>query len=360
MLGEQSGDPIVSPSEHASLAIKASEAVATAGHHLRGSQLLREQVGILEDRVDDADRAKLLLALAVSALVPDTDLDVLGTVDRALALVPTDPPSAVRAQLLSVRARALYTWSRDEEAVAAVNEALAIGQELRLPGVIVDATTTMARMDERSGDPESSRRTLLDIIEKARATHDVTSELRGLHNLGGVFFEAGQVEQARAAYERAFRRAIQLGRPWAPYGLDARVLAGLTAYVAGDWDGALAILDGAGEAPPAPAEAALASAAVTVVAGRGDGAAFETMAHVRPLWDIDGMFSIMSGGALIDLYGDRGDLAGAQAAHDHVLDVDPEALGEPVLHGSGAPLGTDGRADRHGCRGRPAPTSAAS
>ena len=321
MIGEQQDDPILSPSEHATLAIKASEAVATAGHHLRGSQLLREQVDMLEERVDDGDRARLLLALAVSALVPDTDLDVLGTVDRALDLVPADPPTALRAQLLSVRARALYAWSRDAEAVAAANEALAIGQELRLPGVIVDATTTMARMDERSGDPESSRRTLLDIIEKARANHDVTSELRGLHNIGGVFYEAGRVPEARDAFVRAYTRAIQLGRPWAPYGLDARVLAGLTAYVAGDWDGALEVLDVTGEAPPAPAEAALASAAVTVVASRGDVAALDAMAHVRPLWDIDGMFAIMSGGALIDLNGDAGDVEGAQAAHDHVLDV---------------------------------------
>jgi len=49
------------------------------------------------------------------------------------------------------------------QAVEAANEALAMGQELRVPGVIVDATTTLTRMDERSGDPENSQRRLLEI-----------------------------------------------------------------------------------------------------------------------------------------------------------------------------------------------------
>ncbi len=321
MVSQQAGEPILSPTELVTLSIKAADAVSTAGHSLRGAQLLREQASCLDPLIDDDDRVRLMHALASAALVVDSDIDVLGIVDRALALVPTDPPTAMRAQLMGIRSRALLAWSRDEEAMAAANEALALGQELRLPGVIAETTTTMTRMDERTGDPESSRRTLLAIIDKARATNDVPSELRGLHNIGGVLFEAGRVSDAREAYERAYRRAVELGRPWAPYGLDARVIAGITAYVCGDWDDALAILDATGEAPPEPAEAALTSAALMVWASRGDVSALEALAHVRSQWDSDGMLSILSGGALIDLYGDQGDLDAAQAAHDHVLEV---------------------------------------
>ncbi len=320
-MSQQAGDPMMSPSALVDLSIKAADAVTTAGHALRGAQLLREQAACLDPLIDDDDRVRLMHALSSAALVVDSDIDVLGIVDRALSLVPADPPTAMRAQLMGIRSRALLSWSRDEEAMAAANEALAIGQELRLPGVIAEITTTMTRMDERSGDPEASRRTLVAIIEKARAAGDVVGELRGLHNIGGVLFEAGRVGDARAAYERAYRRAVELGRPWAPYGLDARVIAGITAYVSGDWDGALGILDATGEAPPEPAEAALAAAALMVSASRGDVAAVERSAHIRALWDSDGMFAILSGGALIDLYGDHGDLAGAQAAHDHVLEV---------------------------------------
>ncbi len=321
MVSQQAGEATLSPTELVTLSIKAADAVTTAGHALRGALLLREQAGCLDPLIDDDDRVRLMHALANAALVVDSDIDVIGIVDRALSLVPAEPPTAMRAQLMGIRARALFAWSRDQEAMAAANEALALGQELRLPGVIAEITTTMTRMDERSGDPEASRRTLLAIIEKARDTNDVASELRGLHNIGGVLYEAGRVAEARQAYEHAYRRAVELGRPWAPYGLDARLIAGITAYVCGDWDDALAILDATGEMPPAPAEAALASTALMVWASRGDKAAFDATAHVRSHWDTDGMLSILSGGALIDLYGDQGDLAGAQAAHDHVLEV---------------------------------------
>jgi DNA-binding NarL/FixJ family response regulator len=315
------GEPLLTLSEQVTLSIKAADAIATAGHSLRAAKMLRGQVVELEDAIDDEDRARLLFALASSALVADTDIDVLGTVERALTLLPTDPPSPLRAQLLSIKARSLFAWGRDDEGMAVANDALALGQELRLPGVIADITTTLTRMDERSGDPETSRKTLTEIIEKARANNDVTGELRGLHNVGGVLYEAGQVQEARAAYERAFRRAAQLGRPWAPYGLDARVLGGITAYVAGEWDRALDIVDVSGDAPPAPAEAALASVAIMVHASRGDAGGLDANAQLSPWWDTDGMLSILSGGALIDLYGDRGDLDAAVAAHDHVLDV---------------------------------------
>ena len=38
-------------------------------------------------------------------------------------------------------------------------------------------------------------------------------------------------------------RALELGRPWAPYGMEARLMGGIAAYVDGDWDDALRILD---------------------------------------------------------------------------------------------------------------------
>ncbi|MBA3233165.1 MAG: AAA family ATPase [Propionibacteriales bacterium] len=309
------------PADVVTLSIKASEAVAAAGHPLRAVQLLRDQVDQLRGTLADIDQARLLLALSSAAVLTDGDLDVLATSAEGLSLVPQDPPSPLRARLLAILARAYAVQGRDEEAVSTANEALALGQELRLPGVIADATTTMTRLDESTGDPESSRKALVDIIEKARANNDVSSELRGLHNLGGVNYEAGQVTAAQASYSEAYRRAVELGRPWAPYGLDARLLAGLTSYVRGEWDEAVRTLDIVGAAPPAPAEAALASVAIQVAAGRGDVVALDRVPQQQTWWDRDGMLSVLSSGALIDLHGDRGDLAAALAAHDHVLDV---------------------------------------
>lgn len=326
------------PAELASLTIKTAEAVAAAGHPHRSVQLVKDQLSVLGDDLHDDDRARLLLALAVASLVVDTDIDAADLTEQALKLLPIEPTSSLRATLLSVRARAYAYQGSDAEALRAASEALAIGQELRLATVVADATTTMARLDERAGQPDASRSALAEIIDQARTTGDAAGELRGLYSLGGVHFEAGQIQQALQAYERATARAHELGRPWAPYGVDARVMAGLTRYVTGDWDAALSIVDVQSEAPPAPAEAALAVVGLTVAAGRGDRQALAVPPRVEQWWQRDGMLAMISGCALIDLFGDDGDMESARSAHDGVLRIlsqlwrSPWFLGRIRLH----------------------------
>ena len=307
------------PTELARLTIKAAEAVAAAGHPYRSMQLLQDQLSVLDEALNDDDRARLLLALAAATLVIDTDIDAAELTEQAMALVPTEPTTQLRATLLGVRARALAYRGRDEEAMGAANAALTLGQELRSAAVVADATTTMARLDERAGQPDASRRALAEIVERARVAGDAAGELRGLHNLGGVHFEAGEIPQALEAYDKATVRAAELGRPWAPYGVDARVMAGLTRYFTGDWDAALSIIDVTGEAPPPPAEAALAVVGFAVAAGRGDRQALAGMPRVEHWWQRDGMLAMISGCALIDLFGDGGDVESAGSAHDRVL-----------------------------------------
>ena len=50
-------------------------------------------------------------------------------------------------------------------------------------------------------------------------------------------------------------------------------------------------------------------------------AVLDTYAAPAQLWDTDGLFLILTGAALIDLHGDRGDLKAALAAHDHAVDT---------------------------------------
>ncbi len=319
--GAPPSDRPVELSELVDLSIKASEAVAVAGQPLRSVQLLQEQLDQLGDVLESHDRARLLLALATAALVIDTDFDPLDVTSQLLDTVPAEPPTSLRARVLSAHARALAGRGHDDEVLRFASEALAVGQELRLQTVVADARTTMSRLDEQRGDPDSSRKALAEIVEQARNHNDVVSELRGQHSLGGIFFEAGRVEEAHAAYREGAARAARLGRPWAPYGLDSRALAGLTAYVAGDWDAASRLVDVTGEAPPPPAEATLASVAMAVAAGRGDHDAIDRFARMSTWWDADGMLAVISGGAAIDLHGDAGDLDAALAAHDHVTAV---------------------------------------
>ncbi len=310
--GDQSVDVVA-------LTVRASEAAAAAGHLFRAVALVQDQLRQLPDDAAEPRRAQLLHALASAALLGDTGIDVLQLTTEALRFVPAESQTPLRARVLNTHARANADRYRDDDAARWAGEALRLARELGLPDVIVEAGTTLARLDERAGDPESSRRALERTVVEARAGGEIAAELRGLFTLGGLHYELGRLAAALAVYQSAANRARETGRPWAPYGIDARTMVGVVGYVSGDWDLTTTTVDVAGESPPGLAEAELAAVGMAVAAGRGDQQALELLPRLRPWWDRDGMIAILSGAAAIDLYGDGGDLAAATAVYDDVV-----------------------------------------
>lgn len=122
--------------------------------------------------------------------------------------------------------------------------------------------------------------------------------------------------KALGAYNETWQRAKAAGRPWAPYGFDARAHTAIVAQVVGDWATACDIVDFRHESPPPQAEAVLTAVSLQVAAGRGDPSALETLPGLRPWWNRDGFLAIICCGACIDLLGDSGDHVGATALHD--------------------------------------------
>jgi DNA-binding CsgD family transcriptional regulator len=300
------------------LTIKASKAAVAAGNLFRALALVQERLRLTAAETP-RDRARLIYELTSTAMIMDTNIDVLTLTTEALQLLADEQHSALMAQVLGVHARANAERRRDDEAAEWAAKAQAMAAELQLADVLVEATTTLAYLDDRAADPEWSRQTLEESIAEARAAGELAAELRGLFSLGGLHFELGRLDEARAVYETGANRAREKGRPWAPFGVDARALAGLVAYVMGDWDGALRLLDMTGESPPPVPEAAISAVRVMVAAGRGDVRAMELLPRIREQWERDGMIAVLAGGAAIDLYGEQGDLAVTTAAYDDVV-----------------------------------------
>jgi DNA-binding CsgD family transcriptional regulator/tetratricopeptide (TPR) repeat protein len=301
------------------LTVKAAEAATNAGHVLRALALVQDQINALPADAPALDRARLLLALAQAALLSDSNIDVLTVTTEALHLVPAEPASPLRARVVNMFARANADRRRDDEAARWSSEAITLARDLGLPDVLADATTTLARIEERAGDPESSRATLRTTVAEARAAGEVAAELRGLFSLGGIAYEQGRHTEALAGYTAAADRARETGRPWAPYGVDARVMVAIVAHVTGDWALVERTVDCTGESPPGMSEAALVAAGLAVAAGRGDRASLDLLPGLRPWWERDGMIGVVTAASAIDLYGDAGDLAGAQAVYDDVV-----------------------------------------
>ncbi|HET6626689.1 MAG TPA: AAA family ATPase [Nocardioidaceae bacterium] len=309
---------LAEPVDVVALTAKAADAVLVAGHPHRALALVQEQLGQLPADAPAEDRARLLIASAMAALATDTGANALELSTEALGLVPAEP-TVLRAKLLAVHARTNGDRQRDDEAVRWAAEARRLGEKLGLARVVADATTTLAKVEERAGNPEESKRVLEKIVAQARAEGDLDGELRALHHLGSLYFEAGELVEAGDIYTAATRRAAETTHPWAPFGLDARLMAGITAYVVGDWDRAAELVDVTGQSPPALAEVALGAVWLEVAAGRGKAEAVDLLPQLRPWWDKDGFVAILCGAAAIDLYGDAGDLDATLRVHDDVV-----------------------------------------
>ena len=301
------------------LVTKAADAVTYAGHPDRARKLVADRLDRLPADAPGEDRARLLMAMAAAALLTEHPDGSLEATSEALALVP-DEPTALRAKLLGVHARAQAEWGHDDAAAQSAMEAVTLAQKLDLSAVVADATTTLAGVDERAGDPAAAMRAFEDIVAQARATGDTHVETRGLYLLGRLHHERSELEDAQRCFHLAVGTARRTGAPWAPYAFDARLLEATTAYQRGEWDEVLTITDVTGEAPPPVAEALLETMRAAVRVGRGEPVEqlFDT---VRPLWERDGLLAIMSASAGIDLYGDRRDVPGMLAVHDDAVQV---------------------------------------
>lgn len=301
------------------LAVKAAEAMIAAGRPHRAAALIQDLVDQLPEDASSIDRGQLLHALADASLLIDGFVNPLKVTTEALRVIAAEPNTPLYARVLNAHARANADRRRDEDAVRWATEALALARQLGLRDVVASATTTIARLNERAGDPTTSISAFEDVVQQARESGDVTAELRGLHHLAGVNYELGHLQEALSIYTTGMRRASQIGRPWTPYGLEARVLAGITAYITGNWPQGYQLVDVTGQSPPASADAMLGAVRLQIAAGRGDTAALALIPEIRQSWERDGMIAVIASCASIDLYGDSGNLAAARATHSDAV-----------------------------------------
>ncbi|MGN6472119.1 MAG: helix-turn-helix transcriptional regulator [Mycobacteriales bacterium] len=307
------------PVDRVDLVVMASNAATAAGHLARAVALAHDELKALPEDAPATDRARLILRLATTALVMDTNLDVLGMTTDAVRLMSDQEPSALHAHVLNVHARAMFDRTRDDEAARWASEALAMARTLRLPAIASDATILLAKIDERSGDAKSALAAVEAAVEEARAAGEPYAELRGLYTLGSLHYSQGELAESMVAFEQAAQRANALGRQWAPYGLDAVTFGAIAAHVAGDWERAAKLVDPGGRTPPEIAAALFDAINLEIAAGRGDTGALAVMPKLRARWQLDGFVAITSGGAAIELFAQRGDIAAAMATHDDVV-----------------------------------------
>lgn len=299
------------------LVSRTADAVVASGQPARAVRLVEEHLRRAAGDLTDEERARLLMAWATSELSNDLFDESATATWEVLDLLPSEP-SRLRARALSLHARWLSATGHDEEAVELAGEAMAMAQRFDLASVVSDVATTLARIDERSGDLDSAISSLAEVASTAAAAGDTDNEMRGRYYLAYVLLEAGDLEGAEREFRATARAAERAGRPWAPYGFDARFHWALTCYKRGEWDEALRLTDVSGQSPPLDAESLLASVSMLVRAGRGDLDALRLFEPIRASWQREGMTAVLAGCAAIDLHGLGGDLDAVWAVYDDV------------------------------------------
>lgn len=303
-----------------SVTLRAAAAATAVGRTHKAVELLQDRLERQPASAAPEARAELLGVLASTARLTESPLDTLAATKEALELVDPEEQSALRARLLGAHVQALADRGRDDEATRAGDEAVALAEQLGLRDVADEVRVVVAKVRERTGNPEESQAALERILADP-AVRGTPAETRALHHLGSLHHRAGRLAKAVEVYLLGATRARAAGREWAPYALECRLLAGIAAYELGDWPHAEGILGTEGEAVPQPARALLQSAHLYVAAGRGETAALAVLPQVRRWWETEGLVALLSASAAVDLHGDSGDLEGAIGIHDEVVEL---------------------------------------
>jgi tetratricopeptide (TPR) repeat protein len=297
------------------LVASAADALVDAGDAYRAVKLVSSHLAMLPDTAPVESRARLLLAKAESAFTTEVDFDPLDLTNAALALIPEEPPSKLRARALRIHAQA-QRWHHNTEGGR-------VGRPRRSrwpPSWATPVWPGPPRIGPGQGGrplrPAGRRHRAAPEGSRRAAGADVDVEIRALHQLATVHFGIGKFADARRLYLEALARSKASGRPWSPWGLDARAVAGLAAYILGDWDGVLSITDTRARRRRPWPRPTCAPCPSTWRRARGWRRCSSNIAAIRPFWERDGAMVLYCTTAAIDLYGDRGELEAARDFHD--------------------------------------------
>jgi ATP/maltotriose-dependent transcriptional regulator MalT len=174
--------------------------------------LLKSALGELDHAAQPARAALLLERLGKARWNSGKGQIALEAWDAALALLPAEPPSEERAQLLAAKAAGLMLWGRYADGRAMADEALAVADAVGSRRVRIHALNTKGVCLRGGGETEQGFAIIREAMAMARADHDVDQLLRAYLNLSDALHLTGQTHAARELLVEGRREVRELGR----------------------------------------------------------------------------------------------------------------------------------------------------
>lgn len=197
--------------DHVELLERAGSAAHRAGEPNRALALLDQALAEAGEAAAPERRAQLLAIRA--ELMGDLGREEEGAAgfEEAVALLPADPPTAIRAHVLSSQARALARVSEAERARAVAEQALATAEAIGATADRLDAQEVLARTMLLSGQFEDAIALERRTAEEAMARNVSWLGLRALVNLSDMYLTVCRYDEAVATCDGALLPAEQLG-----------------------------------------------------------------------------------------------------------------------------------------------------
>ncbi|WP_169787636.1 ATP-binding protein [Luteipulveratus mongoliensis] len=311
---------IEAPESRVSLVLKASRALIAAGNPHRGADLASEAYDAhTGDRVE---RAALVAGMTKARLVADAPDVGTDLIREAISWLESGEPTPVLADLYASLARALIIEDDFDGALLAGTEAASLARDLDLPTVATDAMTSIARLDDFAGDPESAERALREVVLQARAAGHVSAELRALHQTARVQARMDHFRDAFDTHREGFERSRATGHLTDPFGIETRVFGALYGLMIGEWDAADEMLaPQAGADLPPLMESVVAAIRMVRDHGHGRDNVLDALPPLRPLWRRDMFIAVHTSAVAVDLFGARGDIDAMLKAYDDVVET---------------------------------------
>ncbi|MFW5470460.1 helix-turn-helix transcriptional regulator [Knoellia sp. CPCC 206435] len=307
--------------ERDEVSLEASDAALDAGDVVRSVQLLLDRIQHPGPEQPPAVRARLLATCAnrtrlTDLLEPDAGITMTG---EAMSLV-TDEEGPDRLLVLTAHTQQLVDSRRWAEAAALGEDASDLAERLGLSAAHHEIRTVMSRVIEVHDDLDALEQHIDRLLADLGNRPDPLL-IRIHHQAATMHHRRGDLHRALESYDRGAAMARRLHLDWAPFGLESRLLGGLTAYEIGDWDGAQRRLAVDDPLLPQPGRSFFDSALMTVRTGRGEPLPEDEIAAVREWWPADGFGVVQLVMPAVDGYGQRGELPRA-------LDIAQDAVAQ--------------------------------
>ena len=217
------------------LLTRAARALINDGAYGRAEQLLRVAVGDVDEAEEPRRAADLLELLSRAQWSLGRASQSRESMDRAVALLPEDDTSPLRARVLARQAKAAMLQGRFSEALPASEAAFGAARHAGAMGPLADALNAMGHSQILMGQVEDGVARLREAIEISPPGFERSS---AWSNLADALHLVGRTREGLAEAERGLADSAVGGA----YGSWLSLAVADLRWALGDWAGARAML----------------------------------------------------------------------------------------------------------------------